>query len=110
MKLEAKNIWAHVEKNQQKKTALQLMWFDLSTFTGQDQSKPMLEISLIVFMESLAAWAKAQRRTRRMLTNVMSLVPALKFSSLASLLPLLLLLFLEVGLCGREEYHFFNKL
>ena len=45
-----------------------------------------------------------------MLTNVMPLDPALKFSSLASLLPLLLLLFLEVGLCGREEYHFFNKL
>jgi len=45
-----------------------------------------------------------------MLTTVMPLDPALKFSSLASLLPLLLLLFLEVGLCGREEYHFFNKL
>ena len=29
VKLEAKNIWAMVKKNQHKKTALQLMWFDL---------------------------------------------------------------------------------
>ena len=29
VKLEAKNIWALVKKNQHKKTALQLMWFDL---------------------------------------------------------------------------------
>ena len=40
----------------------------------------------------------------------MPLDPPNTFSSSASFLPLVLLLFLEVGLCGKEDYHIFNKL
>ena len=61
---------------------------------------------------SPAAGRGCWRRRMIMSCNPMRrpLDPKNTFSFSPSFLPFLLLLFLEVGLCGKEEYHIFNKL
>ena len=63
---------------------------------------------LSVVAESSATAGRGCWKRMRMSCSAMPLDPPHIFSS--SFLPLILLLFLEVGLCGKEDYHIFNKL